>query len=193
MKVVVFDFDGTLTKDRGMRPYLGLVKKSFLIKLPFYWLIEKMTRRPLFHKAFIQSLEGVYLSDILKASERLRERKEAIKLLEIFDQKGYRIAVVSYALKPVIEHFLNKRGLEPEIYAMSPNVVDGKISGYSDDWVTQTLLNDPDHAKKKILSKLNIEPNIAVGDNKKRDDLAPYYIPANRAGSILRGMGGQML
>ncbi|MBR9680181.1 MAG: hypothetical protein GOU99_03985 [Candidatus Altiarchaeota archaeon] len=193
MKIVVFDFDNTLTKERGTPRFKWLVKRTALFTLPIWWLFEKLTHKPVFHRKMIQALKGVQLGKLLDTSEKLKERSAVLHLMKIFNQKGYRIIVLSYNFKPVIENYLLKRGIEPEIYAPSLIIVNGEIVGYSDDWVTQAYLDEPRNAKRVILKKLNIVPNIAVGDNKKRDDLGAYYVPSNRAGSILRGMGGQML
>ena len=76
-----------------------------------------------------------------------------------------------------IRAWLKQKGFDFEI--ICPDIVvdkSGTVERVSDDWVTKESLDDPVHAKKKVLEKYNIRPDLSVGDNTKRDKLSEAYI-----------------
>jgi len=173
--IAVFDFDGTLCY--GISMMLLAPRPSFpaRLNLLFSFFLTRVTGRDYYGESMEGLMRGLKLEEVLEKALSLPPVEGAVRFARELQQRGYRLIVISYTAKELIEAYLKKVGIKAEVYARQLIVKNGRIEGYRRDWVYEALL-DAKHGKRKIVERLGIQPELCVGDHRERDRLCDNYI-----------------
>ncbi len=164
MSVAVFDFDGTLAYSSTLT-WLRPVPLPLRLFLLLTYPITRIVAPGFFQRRAFEYLTGRRLN---LAEIRRRPPVEAgLNYLRELESKGYRIIVMSFSPGIVVREWLQAHGVEAEVICPELVVKRGRVVGVADDEFTQIFLSEPVEAKRLILEKLNLKPDISVGDTHK--------------------------
>ena len=177
-KVVVFDFDGTLTTKDTLIEFIkfscGISKfyLGFLLYAPLVVLM-KFNLYPNWkckQKVFAWFFKGMKISDFSKLGEDFAKRSKGIKKESIitelnnFREEGASIYVISASIDEWVRPFCIRLGV--------PNVIGTKVEVDSFGKLTGRFLTPNCYGQEKVCRLLEIEPNreeyilVAYGDSK---------------------------
>ncbi len=171
--IAVFDFDGTLCY--GPTGIFLFASHPLWKSFP---CIAGFALAQFFH------LQGRVEHRCIRGLDMNRAVRRAVKIppvpagVELFREleKDHRMIVMSYSFADVVRAYLKKLGLEAEVYAKEVVKENGRAVRFSDDPVTEALLDDPVHGKRKVLQLAGLKPDICVGDNERRDRLCDNFV-----------------
>ena len=176
MPTAIFDFDETLIYLPSALIWskkIGLKKK---LQIPMQFVLGKLDGLPGVHEKAFEWMVGKDVSETIDRMKNLPPVPGGVAYFKELSDQGYKIIVMSYSPGVFVSPWLNINGLNAEIicpdFVMSAKV----LQMVSDDPVTQIYLKEPRNAKAKVLAKMNIKPDICVGDNKRRDGLCDKYV-----------------
>jgi hypothetical protein len=119
---------------------------------------------------------GKDVSETIDRMKNLAPVPGGVSYFRQLSVRGYKMIVMSYSPTVFVSPWLTANGLDAELicpnFVMSANL----LHMVSQDPVTQIYLKEPHDAKAKALAKMNIKPDICVGDNKRRDGACDKYV-----------------
>jgi phosphoserine phosphatase len=176
MQIAVFDFDETLVHLPSGIIWSRPIPIGKRIVFPFLYSIEKLFGANKYHKKLIEWLIGVNISVPMDRMNILPPVTGAVTFFNKLYANGYKMIVMSYSPEIFVSSWLSKYGLNAKIISPKIIVSNGMVQNISSDPVTNSYLKRPNTAKAHILAKMNIEPNICVGDSRQRDKVCSNYI-----------------
>ena len=180
MPLAVFDFDGTLVYRPSSLVWANGIPFLKKIRIPFLYLLEKITGRPIYQRKVFEWLVGL---DITVEAERMKSLPPVPKVVEYFQElasQGYQMIVISYSPGFFVKAWMDAHGLSADIYCPDIVVADGVVKGLATDWVTGLFLAEPRGAKMAALDKRGLTPDVSVGDNRRRDAVCDNYVDVRK-------------
>ena len=176
MPTAIFDFDETLIYLPSALIWskkIGLKKK---LQIPLLFVLGKLDGVPGFHEKAFEWMVGKDVSETIGRIKNLPPVTGGVTYFRQLSVQGYKMIVMSYSPRVFVSPWLTANGLYAELicpnFVMSANMV----QMVSEDPVTQIYLKEPHNTKAKVLAKMNIKPDICVGDNKRRDGPCDKYV-----------------
>ena len=176
MPTAVFDFDETLIYLPSALIWsrkIGLIKK---LQIPLLFMLGKLDGVPSYHEKAFEWLVGKDVSETIDQIKNLSPVPGGVTYFQQLSAQGYKMIVMSYSPGVFVGSWLTANGLEAELICPNFIVSANRLQMVSEDPVTQIYLKDLNNAKAKVLEKLNITPDICVGDNERRDGLCDRYV-----------------
>jgi len=180
MPLAVFDFDGTLVYRPSSLVWANGISFLKKIQIPFLYALEILTGKPIYQRKVFEWLVGL---DVTSATEKMKSLPPVPKVVEYFQElssQGYQMIVISYSPGFFVKAWMDAHKLSADIYCPDIVVVDGVVKNLATDWVTNLFLAEPRGAKMAALDKRGLTPDVAVGDNRRRDAVCDNYIDVRK-------------
>jgi phosphoserine phosphatase len=176
MRVAVFDFDGTLVYSPSSLVWTSGLSFCKKMAFPMLYVFEKITGKSLYQKKAFEWLVGKDVRKIAETLKELPEVKGGVKKFRELSKSGHRMIVMSFSPGYFVRAWLNAKGLEAEVICPDIVVESGIVKKVSEDYVTEMFIEHPIEAKRKVLEKKKIKPDVCVGDSYRRDAVCGNYI-----------------
>lgn len=176
MPTAVFDFDETLVYLPSAIVWSREIAFKNKLQLTLLFILEKLTGVQWYHEKVLQCMVGKDVSETIDQMKALPPVPGGVNYFRQLCANGYKMIVMSYSPGVFVSPWLTANGLNAELicpdFVMSANM----LQMVSEDPVTQIYLKESHDAKAKVLAKMNIEPDICVGNNERRDGLCDKYV-----------------
>ena len=176
MSTAVFDFDETLIYLPSALIWSKKIDLKKKLQIPLLFILGKLDGAPNFHQKAFEWMVGKDISETIDEMKNLPPVPGGVTYFSELFAQGYKMIVMSYSPGIFVSSWLTANGLKAELlcpnFVMSANM----LQMVSNDPVTKIYLKERHNAKAKVLKKMNIKPDICVGDNKRRDGLCDKYL-----------------
>jgi phosphoserine phosphatase len=176
MRTAVFDFDETLVYLHSALIWSKHIHLRNILKIPKLLMLGKFNGALGYHRKAFEWMVGKDVSRTIETMKSLPPIPGAVNYFRQLSARGYKMIVMSYSPGVFVSPWLAANGLESELICPDFVVKANMLKTISNDPVTRTYLAELDRAKAKVLSDLDIRPDICVGDNARRDRMCDQYI-----------------
>jgi len=176
MPTAVFDFDETLIYLPSALIWSKKIDLKKKLQIPLLFILGKFDGVPRYHEKAFEWMVGKHVYETIDQMKNLPPVPGGVNYFRQLSAQGYKMIVMSYSPGVFVSPWLTANGLKAELicpnFIMSANM----LQMVSEDPVTQIYLKEPHNAKAKVLAKMNIKPDICVGNNKRQDGLCDKYL-----------------
>ena len=176
MPTAVFDFNETLVYLPSILIWSRKIPFQKKVLLPFGFIVEKLFGIPWYPENVLECLRG---KDLLRTIERMKNLPSVpggVTYFRSLSDRGYKITVMSYSPGVFVNSWLSANRLEAQLICPNLVISDGVVQDISKDPVTKIYTEEPNCAKAIVLAKMNIRPDICVGDDERRDRVCDQYV-----------------
>ncbi|HIH29945.1 TPA: HAD-IB family phosphatase [Candidatus Micrarchaeota archaeon] len=173
-KLIIFDFDGTLVRGSSIIQIfksLGMGKRLSELRENFYKgaINEKELTR-----GIARSLRGLGTGELERLSSQVNAAPYAYETLEYLKRMGYRLAVVSFAFRRVIDSVFPK-GYFDLVICPALHVKNDKLTGKVSipNFKSDKHTFSKGKATRQLLRALRVKPHeaIAIGNAKSDEEM----------------------
>ncbi len=172
-KLVIFDFDKTLIRERSIE----VIAKVFGFEKRFQALRSECDSGRIkdceVAMALARLLEGKTEADFKKVVRSINLRRTSIGVVDQLKRKQYQVGIISLAFSPVVHHFAKKMGISKE-NVICPQLAKGSDGRFTGRIAQRTKFQArccdriicKAYAARTLMKRLSVKPEecIAVGD-----------------------------